>query len=65
MSKISTSVRGNENFLAKTRKLPTLPTSLDIFDIKKQYIRILYLLRFKSHSQGLPRRFQYGLNSHG
>ena len=32
----------DDNFLAKTRKLSILPTSLDIFDIRQHYVRILY-----------------------
>ena len=41
--KIYNSVGRNDNFLAKARKLPILPTSLDIFDIRQHYMRILYL----------------------
>ena len=37
------SVGRNDNFLAKARKLSILPTSLDIFDIRHHYIRILYI----------------------
>ena len=43
MSKISNSVERKDNFLAKARKLSILPTSLDTFDIRQLYIRILYL----------------------
>ena len=39
----SISVGTNDNFLAKARKLPILPTSLDIF-IYGHTIRILYIL---------------------
>ena len=42
-SKISNSVERNDNFLAKARKLSILSTSLDIFDIRQHYIRILYI----------------------
>ena len=38
------SVERNDNFLAKARKLSILSTSLDIFDIRQHYIRILYIL---------------------
>ena len=37
------SVERNDNFLTKARKLSILSTSLDIFDIRQHYIRILYL----------------------
>ena len=40
---MSNSVERNDNFLAKARKLSILSTSLDIFDIRKHYIRILYI----------------------
>ena len=40
---MSNSVAGNDNFLAKARKLSILPTSLGIFDIRQHYIRILYI----------------------
>ena len=40
---MSNSVGRNDNFLAKARKLSILPTSLDIFDIRQHYVRILYL----------------------
>ena len=43
ISEISNSVGRNYNFLAKVRKLSTLPTSLDILDIRQNFIRILYL----------------------
>ena len=43
ISKISNSVGRNDNFLAKARKLSILPTSLDIFDIRQHFIRILYV----------------------
>ena len=43
MSKISNSVERNDNFLAKARKLSILSTSLNIFDIRQHYIRILYI----------------------
>ena len=43
MSKMSNSVERNDNFLAKARKLSILSTSLDIFDIRQHYIRILYI----------------------
>ena len=36
-------VERNDNFLAKARKLSILSTSLDIFDIRQHYIRILYI----------------------
>ena len=42
--KISNSVGRNDNFLVKARKLSILPTSLDSFDIRQHYIRILYIL---------------------
>ena len=42
ISKISNSVEKNDNFFAKARKLSILSTSLDIFDIRQHYIRILY-----------------------
>ena len=42
---MSNSLERNDNFLAKARKLSILPTSLDIFDIRQLYIRILYLSR--------------------
>ena len=35
----------NDNFLAKARKLSILSTSLDIFDIRQHYVRILYITR--------------------
>ena len=44
MSKISNSAGRNDHFLAKARKLSVLPTSLDIFDIRQHYMRILYIL---------------------
>ena len=44
ISNISNSVWRNDNFLAKARKLSILPTSLDIFDIRHHYVRILYFL---------------------
>ena len=47
ISKISNSVGRNDKFLAKARKLSVLPTSLDIFDIRQHYVRILYLLYVK------------------
>ena len=40
---MSNSVGRNDNFLAKPRKLSNLPTSLDVFDIRQHYIRILYI----------------------
>ena len=40
---MSNSVGRNDNFLAKARKLLILPTSLDIFDIRQHYNRILYI----------------------
>ena len=43
MSKISNSVGRNDNFLTKARKLSILQTSLDIFDIRQHYVRILYV----------------------
>ena len=55
MSKISNSVGRNDNFLAKARKLLILPTSLDIFDIRQHYIRILYV------TQLLNVCYSYGL----
>ena len=39
---MSNSVGINDNFLAKARKLSILPTSLDIFDLRQHYIRILH-----------------------
>ena len=47
MSKMSNSVGRKDNFLAKAKKLSILPTSLDIFDIRQHYIRILYISRAK------------------
>ena len=41
--KISNSFGRNDNFLAMARKLSILSTSLDIFDIRQHYIRILYV----------------------
>ena len=43
ISKISNSVGRNDNCLAKARQLSILPTSLDIFDIRQYYVRILYM----------------------
>ena len=43
ISKISNSVERIDNFLAKARKLSILSTSLDIFDVRQHYIRILYI----------------------
>ena len=43
ISKISNSVRINDNFLAKALKLSILPTSLDILDIRQHYVCILYV----------------------
>ena len=40
---MSNSVGRIDHFLAKARKLSTLPTSLDIFDIRQHYVRILYI----------------------
>ena len=40
---MSNSVGRNDNFLAKARKLSILLTSLDIFDIRQLYVRILYI----------------------
>ena len=42
MSKIPNSVGRTDNFLAKTRKLSILTTSLDIFDMRQHDTRILY-----------------------
>ena len=39
---MSNSVGRNDNFLAKARKLSVLPTLLDSFDIRQNYVRILY-----------------------
>ena len=50
--KIPNSVERNDNFLAEARKLSILPTSLDIFDIRQHYIRILYV-----HLNALPTVF--------
>ena len=47
--KISNWVGRNDNFLAQAKKLSILPTSLDIFDIRQHYIRILYIL-FSQHA---------------
>ena len=47
IEKISNSVGRNDHFLAKARKLPILPTSLDIFYIRQYYIRILYITGHK------------------
>ena len=44
---MSNSVGSNDNFLAKARKLSILPTSLDIFDIRQHYMRILNISRTK------------------
>ena len=41
--KMSNPVGRKDNFLAKARKLLILPTSLDIFDIRQRYIRILFI----------------------
>ena len=43
ISKISNSVGRNDNFLVKARKLSILSTSLEIFDKRQHYVRILYL----------------------
>ena len=40
---MSNSVGRNDNFLAKAQKLSLLQTSLDIFDKRQHYLRILYL----------------------
>ena len=40
---MSNSVGRNDNFRALERKLSFLPTELDIFDIRQNYIRILYM----------------------
>ena len=48
MSKISNSVGRNDNFLAKARKLSILQTELDIFDIRKHYVRVLYIHEVQS-----------------
>ena len=40
--KISNSIERNSNVLAKARQLSILPTSLDIFDIRQHFIRILF-----------------------
>ena len=47
ISKISNSVGRNDNFQAKARKLSILPTSLDVFDIRQHYIRILNITYIK------------------
>ena len=47
---INFSVERNDNFLAKARKLSILSTSLDIFDIRQHYIRILYLSAFEDNA---------------
>ena len=39
---MSNEVARNDNFLPKARNLSILPTSLDIFDTRQHYIRILY-----------------------
>ena len=46
ISKIFNSIGRDDNFLAKARKLSILPTSLDTFDIREHYIRILYDKRY-------------------
>ena len=52
VSKISSSVGRNDNFLAKARKLSILPTSLDIFDIRQHYVRrpMLYMYDTKKNN---------------
>ena len=55
--KKSNSIGRNDNFLAKTRKLSILPTSLDIFDIRQHYIRILYI-SVNEHLLGYERASQ-------
>ena len=40
---MSNELQRNDKFLAKARKLSILSTSLDIFDIRQPYIRILCL----------------------
>ena len=42
ISKISNSVGRKDNCLAKPRQSSILPTSLDIFDIRQHYVRIVY-----------------------
>ena len=49
---------------AKARKLSILPTSLDIFDIRQQYIRILYLCSVKRDLWHL-RKLSNLVNLHG
>ena len=39
---MSNSVGRKDNVLAKARKLLILPTSLDIFEIRQHYVRVLY-----------------------
>ena len=55
------SVVGRNHFLAKARKLSILPNSLDIFDIRQYYIRILY---FPSVFQCQPSSSPYVNDSH-
>ena len=47
---MSNSVGRNDNFLAKARKLSILPTSLDIFDLRQHYMRILYISRTRERN---------------
>ena len=43
--KISNEVEGIDNFRALARKLSFLSTSLDIFDIRQHYVRILFIFQ--------------------
>ena len=43
IKKISNLVVRNDNFPAKARKLSIFPTSLDIFDIRQDYILSIYI----------------------
>ena len=44
---LSNSVGRNDNFLAKARKFSILPTSLDSFEIRQHFMRILYIYKAK------------------
>ena len=45
MSKVSNEVGRIDNFRVFARKLTFLPTKLDIFDIRKHYVRILFIFQ--------------------
>ena len=46
MSKISNEVRRTDNFRALARKLSFLPIESHIFDIRQQYVRILFIFQY-------------------